>query len=104
MSRREELLADHVYLVGGKVEENIDAPNGIVFPDDVEGVQRELFGFATEHLVSTLVDVKQAYPKKDTVDLTVSTDFVVMRREEFDELFRETFYSKGIDPIDDVRG
>lgn len=99
MTRKEELLADHVYIVGGKVQENVDAPNGLASPDDIEGLQSELLRFTTEHLTSTLVDVKKDYPVKDTVDLTLTTDFVVMRREHFDELFKEEFYTKDIDEI-----
>jgi len=90
MSRKEDLLADHVYIVGGKVQENLDAPNGIVFPADVEALQKDLLEVVVEHLASTLVDVKKEYPVKDTVDLSLTTDFVVMRREDFNELFLES--------------
>ena len=91
MSRKGEILADHVYLVGGRKEEEVDAPNGMVYTDEVESLQQEFQNFLMEHLVSTLVDVKKDYPVKDTVNLKFSSDFVVMRREHFDELFREEF-------------
>ena len=86
MSRKEEILSDKVYIVGGKLQEELQAPNGIVFPEEVEGLQKEFFNFSIEHLTSTLVDVKKEYPIKDTMKITVSADFVVMRREDFDEL------------------
>ena len=57
MSRREELLQDHVYIVGGKVQENIDAPNGVVFQDEVDGISNELLNGMMEHLTSTLIDI-----------------------------------------------
>lgn len=90
MTRREELLLDHVYIVGGKFDQNVPAPNGIVDENIVEGIQTELLTNMMEHLGSTLIDVKKSYPSKDTVDLMISSDFVVMRRKEFDELFRAT--------------
>jgi len=89
--RKEEIIADHIHIVGGKVQENLKAPNGLVYPEDVETLQVNLLMNVVEHLASTLVDVKKTYPVKDTVDLKLTTDFVVMRRENFDELFRETF-------------
>ena len=94
MSRKEELLQDHVYIVGGKVQENVDAPNGIVFKDEIESMQQELLTFTMEHLISTLIDVEKTYPKEDTMNIKLTTDFVVMRREDFDELYREDDINK----------
>ena len=87
MSRREELLADHVYIVGGKAHENVDAPNGVAYEDEIEGMSVELLNGMMEHLTSTLVDVDKKYPEKDTMSIGMEADFVVMRREHFDELY-----------------
>ena len=87
MSRREELLQDHVYIVGGKVQENIDAPNGVVFQDEVDGISNELLNGMMEHLTSTLIDIDKKYPEKDTMSIGLESNFVVMRREHFDELY-----------------
>ena len=86
MSRKEEILNDNVYIVGGKLNKNVDAPNGIVNHTEVEALQEEFLNFSLQHLASTLINVKKEYPKKDTVDITVSTDLIIMRREDFDEL------------------
>lgn len=87
MSRREELLADHVYIVGGKAHENVDAPNGIPYQDEIDGISVELLNGMMEHLTSTLVDVDKKYPEEDTMSLGLEADFIVMRREHFDELY-----------------
>lgn len=87
MSRREELLADHVYIVGGKARENIDAPNGVTYQDEIDAISVELLTGMVEHLASTLVDVDKKYPEKETMSLGLEADFVVMRREHFDELY-----------------
>jgi len=86
MGRKEEILQDNVYVVGGKLKENLDAPNGVVYSMDIEAIRDEFFNFTSGYLASELVDVKKNYPEKDTMDIEFKTDFVVMRREHFDEL------------------
>jgi hypothetical protein len=86
MSRREEILQDDVYLVGGKLKNNVDAPNGIVYPEEVDALRDEFFTFSIGHLSDEMVTVKKEYPKKDTVDVIFESDFIVMRRKDFDEL------------------
>ena len=86
MSRREELLEDHVYIVGGKVKENIDAPNGVPCEVDIEAIQKELLIFTTEHLTSTLIDVKKELemgqiPGWDSMN---SVNLQLSIKEEFD--------------------
>jgi len=86
MSRKEEILEDKVYTVGGKLVENLDAPNGIVLPEEIEAYKKEFFRFIIGHLADEVVDVKKSYPKKDTMDITYSSEFIVMRKKDFNEL------------------
>jgi len=86
MSRKEEILNDDVYFVGGKLTENIDAPNGVASVDDIESYRREFFNFITVHLVDELVKVEKTYPEDNKMDIKYSTEFVVLKKDKFQEL------------------
>ena len=86
MSKREEILEDKVHIAGGRFTENLSAPNGVASALEIEVLRDELLNMTIGYLASELVDVKKNYPKNDTMDVEMSTDLVVMRRKDFDEL------------------
>lgn len=87
MSRKEELLNEKVFIAGGSFTQNVDAPNGVPHPLELEGLREEFFRMTSGYLYTELVDVEKTYPTKDeTMDVKFKADFVVMRRKDFDEL------------------
>jgi hypothetical protein len=86
MNRKDEILQDNVYVVGGRVTQIVDAPNGIAFPMEIEILRDEFFTTIVEHLASEVVEVHKTYPVANTMEVGFNTDFIVMRRKDFEEL------------------
>jgi hypothetical protein len=87
MSRQKEILLEHAFIIGGKSQKVFDAVNGIIDNDFIDAFKKELLAEKIEYLASTLVDANKKYPNNDTMAIDFSTDFIVMRRKEFDELY-----------------
>jgi hypothetical protein len=86
MNRKEVILQDNVYVVGGRVSQNIDAPNGVALPIEIEALKEEFFTTMVNHLASELVETEKKYPVANTMDVVFSADFIVMKRKDFEEL------------------
>lgn len=86
MSRKEEILQDNVYVVGGRVTQTVDAPNGIASSMEIEILRDEFFTTIVEHLATEVVEVHKTYPISNTMEVGFETDFIVMKRKDFEEL------------------
>ena len=83
---RIDRILSNVYPCFDKKETSVNTNNGILNEHFLER-QKSLFikgiiGEWTEYLI----DVKQEYPKDDISDIELTADFVIMKRDDFDEL------------------
>ena len=79
-------LLDDSFTVYNVAEDAIDTNNGLLNKQYLETRKEKLLTEAITYLTSELVTVKQEYPENNISDVTLTTDFVVIKREDFDAI------------------
>lgn len=78
------ILEEDVFPVYSIAKEAIDTNNGLLNKQYIEGRRKRQMVEVMSHLVDDLIHVKQEYPENNISDVTLTADFVIMKREDFD--------------------
>lgn len=82
------LLKDKIYQVHGVHNTAINVNNGIL-NERLLRRERKLFLQSTmSDLADNLVTKRQGYPQNDLSDVEFETDFVIMKRDDFNEVLK----------------
>lgn len=88
MDNKEKALdiLDEAFIVHAEETHAINTNNGILNDEYLRYHKKQFLKKAVSYLTEEVVKHKQGFPNNDLSDVTLSTDFVVLTRKDFDKL------------------
>lgn len=90
MSRKEKALSilDEAFIVHAEETHAINTNNGILNDEYLRYHKKQFLKKAISYLTDEVVKHKQSFPTNDLSDVTLSTDFVVLTRKQYDKIIK----------------
>ncbi len=88
MSKKEKALdiLEEAFIVHAEETHTINTKNGILNDEYLRYHKKQFLKKAVLYLAEEVVKEKQGFPENDFSDVILSTDFVVLKRKDFDKL------------------
>lgn len=83
-----DLLVDNSYNVSLSMSSKIEEENGIVNEKVLNERKDKLFKFVSDYLKKDFLTVEKSFPKNGEVEVNLSLDFVVIKKDRFDKLVK----------------
>ena len=80
------LLEEKVYTVFNTKQTSVNTLNGVLNDSMLQNRKAKLVNEGIIYLTEDLVNTRQEYPQNDISDVTLTTDFVVINRKDFDKI------------------
>jgi predicted TIM-barrel enzyme len=87
MEEAKHILEDAL-LVYSEETHAINTNNGILNEEYLKYHKKQLLKKAISYLTEEVVKHKQSFPQNDLSDVVLTTDFVVLKRKDFDKLVK----------------
>lgn len=82
------MLQNNVTVVYGVTNTPINTNNGVLNDRVLRQAKRNFLKNSVADLAEGLIKEKQNYPQNDISDVELTSDFIVMKRKDFDKVFK----------------
>lgn len=83
-----DLLIENSYNVSLNMAGKIPEENGIIDEKILNERKDKIFKFVSDYLKKDFLNVEKSFPKNGEVEVNLSLDFVVIRKDRFNELVK----------------